>query len=194
MRIGIIGGSFNPPHNDHKRMGLEVLKNNLVDKVIYVPTGDKYTKPGLIEGNHRYNMVKLMCMNTEGLEFSDYEIKRGASYTYETLEYFQKEYFEDEIYFISGTDLILDIENWKNPNDILTKYKLIGLKRDEYENYELPKIYDKYPNSLKRYDLNLENLSSTMIREEIKNNNQNNLEQYLDKEVLNYIKLYGLYK
>ena len=122
MRIGIIGGSFNPPHNLHKEMGLQVLKNNLVDKVIYVPTGDKYAKDGLLDGTFRLEMVRLMCQENELLEVSDYEIVRGASYTYETLDYFQALYPNDEIYFILSTDLILDIMNWKKPEYILSKY------------------------------------------------------------------------
>lgn len=194
MRIGIIGGSFNPPHELHKRMGLEVIKNNLIDKVIYVPTGDKYVKEGLAKGIDRYNMVSLMCQDSIELEVSDYEIKKGSSYTYETLDYFKKIYPNDEIYFILSTDLILDIENWKEPEYILINYKLIGLKRKGYDNQKLPDIYDKYPNSLKLYDFDMEELSSTIIREEIKNNNQNKLNKYLDPKILNYIYFKNLYK
>lgn len=193
MRIGIIGGSFNPPHKLHKQMGLETIKNNLVDKVIYVPTGDKYAKKGLLEGTHRYNMVKLMCEDNDYLEYSDYEVERGCSYTYETLDYFQKENPEDEIYFILSTDLILDIENWKNPDYILANYKLIGLKREGYNYLKLPEIYTKYPNSLTTYDFNMAELSSTIIRKEIKNNEQEKLEKYLDSNVLDYIILNKLY-
>ena len=127
MRIGIIGGSFNPPHRLHKEMALNVLKNNLVDKVIYVPTGDKYAKDGLLDGNIRLEMLKLMCQDNPLLEVSDYEIKRGASYTYETLDYFKSLYPSDDFYFILSTDLILDIMNWKKPEYILSKYKLIAL-------------------------------------------------------------------
>lgn len=194
MRVGIIGGSFNPPHNLHRQMGLEVINNNLVDRVIYVPTGDKYAKGGLLKGNHRYNMVKLMISDKPNLEVSDYEIRKGCSYTYETLDYFKSLYPNDEIYFILSTDLILDIDNWKEPDYILENYKFIGLKREGYEYLELPKIYNKYPNSLKLYDFNLEELSSTLVRKEIQKNNKSNLENYLDKKVLNYINLHQLYK
>lgn len=193
MRIGIIGGSFNPPHKLHKEMGLQVLKHNLVDKVIYVPTGDKYAKDGLLSGVDRYEMVRLMCEDNELLDVSDYEIKLGASYTYETLDYFQKLYPNDEIYFILSTDLILDIMNWKKPEYILEKYKLIGLKRKGVDG-ELPKIYNRYPNSLKLFDFKMEELSSTTIRENLKERKVKELKGKLDKKVLEYIEKYSLYQ
>ena len=193
MRIGIIGGSFNPPHRLHKEMALNVLKNNLVDKVIYVPTGDKYAKDGLLDGNIRLEMLKLMCQDNPLLEVSDYEIKRGASYTYETLDYFKSLYPSDDLYFILSTDLILDIMNWKKPEYILSKYKLIGLKRRGVDGV-LPEIYSRYPDSLKTYDFKMEELSYTIVRKRIKERKIKELKGYLDKLVLEYIEKYSLYQ
>lgn len=193
MRIGIIGGSFNPPHRLHKEMGLNVLKYHLVDKVIYVPTGDKYAKEELLDGTIRLEMVQLMCQDNPLLEVSDYEIKRGSSYTYETLDYFKRLYPRDEIYFILSTDLILDIMNWKKPEYILSKYKLIGLKRKGVEGI-LPEIYSRYPGSLKTYDFKMEELSSTMIRKRIKEGKMEELKGKLDQKVLEYIENNSLYQ
>lgn len=193
MRIGIIGGSFNPPHRLHKEMALNVLKHKLVDKVIYVPTGDKYAKGELLDGIDRLNMVHLMCQDNNLLEVSDYEIKRGSSYTYETLDYFKRLYPDDEIYFILSTDLILDIMNWKKPEYILSKYKLIGLKRKGVEGI-LPEIYSRYPESLKTYDFKMEELSSTMIRKRIKEGKIEELKGKLDQKVLEYIEKHSLYQ
>lgn len=193
MKIGIIGGSFNPPHILHKEMGLQVLKNNLVDKVIYVPTGDRYAKDGLLKGSDRLEMVRLMCQDHELLEVSNYEIKRGASYTYETLDYFQSLYPDDEIFFVLSTDLILDIMNWKKPEYILSRYKLIGLKRRGIDG-ELPEIYNRYPNSLKMYDFRMEEFSSTVVRRKIKEGSIEELKGKLDKKVLEYIEEHSLYQ
>ena len=60
MKIGIFGGSFNPPHNMHKNIALDLLKNKYLDKVIYVPTGNKYNKKGLANQNDRYNMFTFI--------------------------------------------------------------------------------------------------------------------------------------
>lgn len=193
MKIGIIGGSFNPPHRLHKEMGLNVLKHNLVDKVIYVPTGDKYAKEELLDGSIRLEMVRLMCQDNPLLEVSDYEIKRGSSYTYETLDYFKSLYPSDEIYFIMSTDLILDIRNWKKPEYIMSKYKLIGLKRKGVDGI-LPEIYSRYPDSLKTYDFHMEELSSTSIRKGMKEGKVEEIKGNLDEKVLEYIQKYSLYQ
>ena len=53
MKIGIFGGSFNPPHNMHKNIALDLIKNKYLDKVIYVPTGNKYNKKGEMYGTNK---------------------------------------------------------------------------------------------------------------------------------------------
>lgn len=193
MKIGIIGGSFNPPHVLHKQMSIEVLKNKLVDKVIYVPTGDKYGKEGLVKGHHRLNMLKLMLKDIDNVEVSDYEVNIGASYTYQTLDYFKNLYPNDEIYFIFSTDLILDIENWKEPEHILKNYKLIGLKREGIKVDILPNIYNKYNGSISFYNFNMSELSSTSIRKKIKLGKIKELNKDLDNEVIKYIIKNDLY-
>ena len=75
MKIGIFGGSFNPPHKMHKNIALNLIKNKYLDKVIYVPTGNKYNKKDLIDAMDRYNMLKIMIEGYKNLELSNYEIK-----------------------------------------------------------------------------------------------------------------------
>ena len=100
MKIGIFGGCFNPPHKMHKSIALELIMNHYLDKVIYVPTGNKYNKTSLIDAKHRYNMLKLMTDDNTTLDVSDYELKNTLTYTYQTLDYFKDKYKKDEIYFI----------------------------------------------------------------------------------------------
>ncbi|MCI8588205.1 MAG: nicotinic acid mononucleotide adenylyltransferase, partial [Bacilli bacterium] len=90
MRIGIFGGSFNPPHRMHLDIGREMVAKGYVDRVIYVPTGKKYPKSDLLEDNLRYQMVSLMVQDKEYLEVSDYELQNHLVYTYQTLEYFKE--------------------------------------------------------------------------------------------------------
>jgi len=194
MRIGIFGGSFNPPHKLHYQIAKEILNRNLVDKIIYVPTGDKYAKNDLIQGIHRYNMVRVMCEENEQVKVSDYEIKAGASYTFETLDYFAKQNPQDKIYFIMASDLIMDIEKWKNPDYILENYKIIGLKRKGFEIDQLPEIYNRNKDSLLLYDFNMDELSSTLIRDKIKKNGYQDLEKYLDEKVIEYMVSNQLYR
>ena len=77
MRIGIFGGSFNPPHLMHLQIGLSLLGKKYVDKIIYVPTGSKYKyKNNLVADEHRYKMLELMIKNDVRFEVSDYELPK----------------------------------------------------------------------------------------------------------------------
>ena len=67
MKVGIFGGSFNPPHKMHKRIGLELIKKGYVDKIIYVPVQDNYNKKDLLPFKDRYNMVKQMIKGNNDL-------------------------------------------------------------------------------------------------------------------------------
>ena len=74
MRVGIFGGTFNPPHKMHLNIALTLIKNNYVDKVIFVPTGNKYDRKDLNNELDRFNMVNLMFKDYDNLEVSDYEL------------------------------------------------------------------------------------------------------------------------
>ena len=130
MRIGIFGGSFNPPHFMHKSIAIELINNGYLDKIIYVPTGEKYPKKGLGTFEDRYEMVNRMIEGNPNLSSSDYE-KDKLTYTYQTLDYFQKQFIGDEIYFICGTDNFKIINTWKNYQYILDNYKLIVIPRND---------------------------------------------------------------
>lgn len=189
MKIGIFGGSFNPPHNMHKDIALNLIKNGYLEKVIYVPVGDKYEKDELISYYHRLNMLKLMVKNNKKIKVSDIGCDEELQYTYQVLDYYKKKYKKDDIYFICGVDNLELFNTWKNYEYILTKYKLLVINR----NKDINKLLDKY----KEYKENIiitnikENfISSTYIRNNI---NNKDIKEYIDKEVYNYIKENNLY-
>lgn len=107
MKIGIFGGCFNPPHNMHKKIALDLINNNYLDKVIYVPTGNRYNKKDLIDVKYRIEMLKLMCMDNNNLEGSDFELKNNLVYTYQTLDYFKMEYPDDGCKKFLGVSLTI---------------------------------------------------------------------------------------
>lgn len=193
MRIGIFGGSFNPPHNMHTNIALYLLEHDYVDKVIFVPTGSKYKyKNNLLPDNIRYDMVKLITDKYPNMEVSDYELKDHVIYTCDTLNYFKETNKDDEIYFICGTDNLSYIDEWKNGLYLLQNYRFIIIRRatDDYD--ELVKKYDKYKNNFICVDgLDMNPLSSTTIRHDIDNNN---VKDYLDRDVYQYIINNNLYE
>ena len=185
MKIGIFGGSFNPPHNIHKKIAIELIQKKYVDKVIYVPTGDNYNKPYLVPAKDRYNMVNIMISNDEALDIDDFELY-DRKYTYETLDYFKNKYKDDDIYFICGSDNLNEITTWKNYKYILDKYKIIVINRNN------DNIEEKYKNVI-HVKLDTSNLSSTEIRSILETKNYNLLKSKIDKSVLKYIVDKNLY-
>ena len=193
MRIGILGGSFNPPHKMHFKMGLDLINKDYVDKIIYVPTGSKYKyKNNLIADNHRFKMLELMIKNDFRFEVSDYELKDYVVYTCDTLKYFKEKYPNDEIYFVCGADNLSYVDEWKNGIFLLENYKFLVIKRCTDDIDEILKRFDKYKDNIIVSDVEPDSLSSTEIRNRIKNNED--ILELLDKEVYEYINKNNLYE
>lgn len=188
MKIGIFGGSFNPPHKMHKKIALDLIKNNYVDKIIFVPTGCKYKyKNNLLSNEIRFKMLMLMCKDNCNLYVSDYEFKDDVVYTYETLDYFKNKYKDDDIYFICGTDNLSYIDKWKNGRGVLTNNKLLIIKRKTDNINDLLVKFKDYKNNIIVTNVLENEISSTEIRNNIKKGNVYDIESYVEKEVFNYI-------
>lgn len=194
MRIGIYGGSFNPPHNMHLKMATELIHQNLVDKVIFVPTESKYPKFGLASDMDRFEMIKLMIDGNPNLEVSDYELKESQIYTYKTLDYFKNYYPNCEIYFILGSDLLKDFKTWRNYEYILANFKILVTLRDTDKKEDLEKIELPNRENIVYTNIKLSSLSSTEIREKVEKDDIAFLKQNLDPEILSYIRKNNLYR
>ena len=192
MRIGIFGGSFNPPHKMHESIAKQLIEKKIIDKVIYVPTSNFYPKAGLISDEDRYEMLCLMTKNKDQYAVSKYEFGR-LTYTYQTLEYFQEENKDDEIYFICGSDNLEYIDTWKEYQKILSNYKLIVIPRKNDMDQLLNK-YHVYKDNIIVTELNNNYLSSTLVRQYLKEEKYEEVKEYINEDVLNYIIKNNLYK
>lgn len=194
MKIGIFGGSFNPPHIMHKKIAEQLIKEKYLDKVIFVPTGMKYEyKNNLISNEDRYHMLKLLIKDNPNLLVSDYEFTEEVTYTYQTLDYFKEKYKEDSIYFICGTDNLSYLDKWKRGDYILANYPLLIIKRNTDNLSFLLDKFKEYKNNIIVTSIEPVDLSSTEIRNLIKEDNKL-IKEYLSEEVLDYIKNNNLYK
>lgn len=193
MKIGIFGGSFNPPHKMHLEMGLNLINRQYVDKVIYVPTGSKYKyKNNLLPDKNRLDMLKLITDKYDYLSVNDYELKSEVIYTYQTLKYFKEMNPNDEIYFICGTDNLSYMNKWMNSEEILSNYKILVVRRNNENVDNLLDKFGKYRKNIVVADVEQSDISSTDIREKIKN--KENVLDVLDKDVYEYIKKNKLYE
>lgn len=125
-RIGIFGGSFDPPHVGHiqaARKAAEVLR---LDRVLLIPTAmPPHKGERFAGGEHRLAMVRLACGDDPVLSASDLEIARGGvSYTYQTVEAVRALYPEANIFFLMGSDMFLSFQNWRFPERILDNANL----------------------------------------------------------------------
>ena len=184
MKIGIFGGSFNPPHYMHLDIAQSLINGGYLDKVIYIPTGDSYNKKGLIDFNDRYNMLKLIIKNNSKLYLSDLGNKKDYEYTYQVLDYFKKNNPYDDIYFICGTDNLNEFEMWKRYEYILENYKLLVIKRNDDNLDDI--LMDINSQNIVVANIELDNISSTYIRKNIIKGNQKII-KYVDPCVLDYM-------
>jgi len=141
MRIGILGGTFNPIHLGHLILAEEAREKLKLDRIIFVPT---YLPPhknnsDIAPTGHRYKMIKLAIKTNKYFSVSDVEIKRdGLSYTIDTIREFKKIFPEDELYFITGSDLLKYLADWKDLPEIIKMVKFIVATRPGYRLEEIP--------------------------------------------------------
>ena len=193
MKLGIFGGSFNPPHNMHTDIANYMINQQYVDKVVFVPTGSKYAyKNNLIEEEHRLNMLEILSNKNENILVSDYELKSEVVYTIDTLRYFKELYPNDEIYFICGLDNFSYIDKWKNGEEILSNYKIIVINRDGNDLDELLVKYNDYKDNIIVSNMEMKDISSTYIRDNIKEFDK--VKEFIDEDVLRYIYERELYR
>ena len=197
MKIGIFGGSFNPPHNMHKDIVLELLKQDYLDKIICIPTGDNYAKSCLLPIKDRIEMLKLMFKGNEKVNISAIELD-GSLYTWDTMNFYQKKYPYDELFFICGMDNLAELSTWHRYEDILKKFKLVVIKRDTDEDdaEAALELYENYKDRIEVANVKARKISSTFVRNEIlKEGVTEELKDSLDLEVIEYIKNidYGKY-
>lgn len=188
MRVGVYVGSFNPPHNGHKKIIDHLLENNYVDKVMIIPTLNYWSKQDLLDIKVRSDMLKFY----ENQQIKVMENLSKYQYTYEILEYLNANY-NDEFYLIMGADNIGDFDKWKNVNSIL-KNQILIIPRDEINVHFLLSKYENKDKFILVNDFKSLNISSTFIRENIQNGNIEKVKDFMDCNVLDYIIKNNLYK
>ncbi|MBE6081272.1 MAG: nicotinate-nucleotide adenylyltransferase [Tissierellaceae bacterium] len=198
-KIGIMGGTFDPVHIGHLIIAEESRVNFDLDKIIFVPTGEPPHKnlKNVTSAKDRYEMTLLSIMHNPYFYISDIEIKReGLTYTIDTIKYFKKRYPKSEIFFIIGADSLINIDKWKNSEELLRESKFIVAKRVgiEYSLLEerINEINDKYSKIVFSVTTPYIDISSTDIRKRVKNGE--NIKYYLPLDVEAYIKKNRLYR
>ena len=136
MRVGIMGGTFDPIHHGHLVAAEETRHRLSLDAVLFVPTGDPWQKShsGVSPAADRLRMVELAIADNQAFEASRVEIDReGPTYTIDTLRALREERGADELFFITGADAILEILSWKEPDEALGLATFVAVTRPGYD-------------------------------------------------------------
>lgn len=137
MKIGIYGGSFNPPHKGHENAAEAAIAALGLDKLLVIPAGDpphKQLAENTPTDTHRYNMAKLAFTDIDKCEVSDYELKEeGPSYTINTIRHFKEVYPDDELYLLMGTDMFITLDAWFEGVNIMRECSVVAFARNDGE-------------------------------------------------------------
>lgn len=196
MKIGLFGGTFDPIHIGHVDMIRQVCSHISLDKVIFIPAYLPPHKNNTITSyNHRMAMVKLALQHDATFEISDYESRNSnPSYTFYTLSYFKNMYPEDEFYYIMGADSFNSMESWYRWEELLCLSHFIVIDRKDYPlfiNNSIRNVLNKSKYSVYHLPLNTIPISSTIIRQRLKNGVA--IENDLNNDVYRYIRENDLY-
>lgn len=132
MKIGLMGGTFNPIHMAHLRIAEEARELCGLDRVLFIPVADPPHKPlaGEIPFDQRCEMVRLAIADNPCFELSEIEGRRGGkSYSIDTITAFRRHYPQAHFYFIIGSDSFLELGTWRRYADILRICNLIVVER-----------------------------------------------------------------
>ena len=148
MRIGILGGTFDPVHLGHLLIAEESRIGLGLDQVLFVPAGRPWLKEGqpLTEARHRVKMVELAIASNLHFHVRLDEVDRsGLTYTVDTLEELRSEVPGDaEFYFILGLDAFESFHRWKEPDRILELCRLVVVSRPGYTDEERDRLLARY--------------------------------------------------
>lgn len=195
-RLGVMGGTFDPIHHGHLVTAEEALGQFRLDTVVFVPTGQPWMKEErkVTSSEHRYLMTVIATSSNPRFTVSRVDIEReGPTYTADTLRALQDEYGrETDLFFVTGADAVLEIFQWKDPQEILELAHVIAATRP---GYDIARFEAEAPTShpnISVMDVPALAISSTDIRRRVQ---EGSSVRYLVPEaVQTYIEKWELYR
>lgn len=174
LRIGILGGTFNPIHIGHLILAESAYEMFKLDKVMIMPACIPPHKEirSWISAKQRMHMAALAICGNPHLELSPIEINRkGITYTYETLQQLKTEHPDTDYYFIMGADSLFTFDTWSHPEIICRCSVLLAAPRDDMDQEALQKqievLKKKYDAQIHILDTPQINISSQEIRKKV---------------------------
>lgn len=188
MKVGILGGTFNPPHMGHLVIAEQIKSQLDLDKILFMPTAEPPHVSAVketISADVRAQMVELAIMDNPDFDLECYEVEQGGkNYTYNTMKALIELYPMVDFYFIVGSDMIADMPTWYRIDDLVNLVQFVGVGRPGFE------VESDYPIIL--VDVPQTSISSTLVRNKVTQGCS--IKYLVSAAVEEYIELEGLYR
>ncbi len=188
--LGILGGTFDPPHIGHIAAAVEVRSALHLDRVLLMVANDPWQKTGtrpLSEASDRLAMVGAAVRGIEGIEASDLEIDRGGvTYSIDTLQFLRATAPDQQLFLIVGSDAASNLHTWHRYEELQDLATLVIVDRDGDNDAEPPSGWSAVRVSIPRLDI-----SSSELRDRVRSGRP--LAPFLEAAVISEIRARGLY-
>ncbi|WP_080844922.1 nicotinate-nucleotide adenylyltransferase [Cytobacillus gottheilii] len=185
-KVGILGGTFDPPHLGHFIIANEVKEELELDEIWFMPNQEPPHKvrTNSVPASDRVRMLELGITGRPGFKVETIELDRqGPSYTYDTIKQLNELYKQYSFYFIIGADMVEYLPKWHNIDELITMVQFIGVNRPAYElESDYPITYANVPDVA---------ISSSMIRDRLQKGRS--ITYLVPNEIRDYIKEKKLY-
>lgn len=201
MKIGIMGGTFDPIHDGHLMLAEYAYQLFNLDEIWFLPNGNPPHKndPSIQKDTReRVRMVELAIADVPYFKLCDYEIKsKKPSYSYQTMEYLKKTFPDNDFYFIIGADSLFAIEKWSHPEKLIRTVTILAAYRDDMDTPEemhqqIDYLNQKYDGDIRLLRTPLLPVSSSEIRSQIESGISEHLP--VPESVEEYIRKNHLYQ
>lgn len=190
MKIGILGGTFDPVHLGHLELARKAQSQFLLDRIIFVPALQPPHKqiPALTTSvQDRYEMVRLAIQGQPSFELSDCEIvRKGVSYTFDTVCELERKFPHDTLFLILGEDALAGLNAWHRAEELKKKVRFLIARRGDRH------MREPEGAGVEWIRMSLCPVASSTIRDAIKSGK--NVDDYVSPEVLRYIRAHALYR
>lgn len=161
-KIGLLGGTFDPPHIGHLLIAEEVYQALGLDEVWFIPSYEPpHKNKSKTNVNYRIKMIEAAIRDNEHFHINLIEINRlGKSYTFDTIKMLNEQYPQTSFYFVIGADMVEYLPKWNKIDDLIKLVQFVGVKRANYQ------LASGYP--IKEVEIPGIDISSSIIRDRLK--------------------------
>jgi nicotinate-nucleotide adenylyltransferase len=185
-KVGILGGTFDPPHFGHLLIANEVLSELSLDEIWFMPNQEPphKKKSESVENIERVEMLELSIKGNPAFKIEKIELERtGPSFTVDTMRILNEQFPNHQFYFIIGADMIEYLPKWHKIDELINLVQFVGVERPEYS------LDTDYP--IHYVDVPSFDVSSSMIRERVQHGKT--VRYLLPEPVIDYIREKQLY-